>query len=282
VIVARALLDAGERALASDEIDAVTARLAALPLFRGACAAALRELSGSASAPPGLAATAREWLVEAAGDESRLQAVAALLERSEDDPGLGALRPIEAGALNDLRRLARRLVRAAETTQFGVAHLALQRALRPLAALAIVCAAALAVVGTVRWIRTPHDLAHGARWRASSAFEGYVSTGTLDEVQPAHLVFHTVQEHEPWIEIDLGSRRTIHAARIVARQDCCRDRTSAGVIEVSDDQLTFREVARWGRPFKVWNPSFAPTRARFVRLRQLNDNFFHLSAISIY
>jgi hypothetical protein len=232
--------------------------------------------------PPELSAAPREWLVEAAGDEARLEAVAALLDRSDDELGLGASPPIEPDALDDVRLLARRLVRAAEATQYAGAHVALQRTVRPVAALALATAAVFAVVGTVRWIRTPHDLAHGARWRTSSALDGYVSTGTLGEVQPPNLVFHTLEEHEPWIEIDLGRQRTVRAAHIVARDDCCRDRTFPLVIEVSDDQRNFREVARRDTEFRIWEPSFAPTPARFARLRQLNDKFFHLTAISIY
>jgi hypothetical protein len=138
------------------------------------------------------------------------------------------------------------------------------------------------VVGTVRWIRTPHDLARGARWRSSSALDGWVSTGTIGEVQPPNLVFHTLEEHEPWIEIDLGALRTVRAAHIVAREDCCRDRTFPLIVEVGEDRSKLREVARRTSEFRAWDPSFAPTPARFVRLRQLNDKFFHLAAISIY
>jgi hypothetical protein len=289
-MVARALLDAGERALASDDVDAATARLAALPLLRGACVAALHELGRSTApaTPPELAEAPREWLVEAAGDEARLEAVAALLGRSEDDLGLGAAPLTDPGAspardaLDDLRLIARRLVRAAEATQSAVTQVALQRAFRPLVVLAVAIAVGFALTGTVRWLRTPHDLARGARWRTSSALDGWVSTGTIGEVQPPNLVFHTLEEHEPWVEIDLGGWRTVRAARIVARDDCCRDRTFPLVIEVSGDQTNFQAVALQDHEFRVWKPSFAPKRARFVRLRQLNDKAFHLTAISIY
>ena len=144
---------------------------------------------------------------------------------------------------------------------------------------------ALLVAGIVAVIMVPTLMRGGPwekyRWMASSAVDGFSTTGTLGQHGPFQLVFHTNQEAGPWILIDLLKLRTIHSLSIRNREDCCDERCIPLVVEVAGDDQHFVEVARRKDAFDVWKVEFPARQVRYVRLRVEATTIFHLREIVI-
>ncbi|MBK7861562.1 MAG: discoidin domain-containing protein [Archangiaceae bacterium] len=127
------------------------------------------------------------------------------------------------------------------------------------------------------------DFAKGQPWRASSSW------GTCDPEHgmcgPLHsrIFFHTLADESPWVEIDLGKPQTFTSLTVINRKDeHLEDRAVPLVIEVGDDQQTWREIARRDEVFTTWKPSFAPVTARFVRARVTRKSWLHLEAVKVH
>ena len=144
---------------------------------------------------------------------------------------------------------------------------------------------ALLVVGVATIVTTPTLLRGGPwekyRWTASSAAEGFSTTGTLGKVGPFQLLFHTEYEDEPWVVIDLVKLRPVHSISIRNREDCCDERCLPLVIEVAGDDQQFVEVARRTETFDVWKVEFPARKSRYVRLRVEATTMLHLREIKI-
>jgi len=84
-----------------------------------------------------------------------------------------------------------------------------------------------------------------------------------------------------WVEIDLGAPRKVRRVEVVNRGDCCADRATPLVAEVSNDRVTWSQVARRDEPFGSWKVSFPPRVARYVRLRAAKHTVLHLQAIAV-
>ena len=92
---------------------------------------------------------------------------------------------------------------------------------------------------------------------------------------------HTQDEHDPWLEFDLGSAQRVSAVRVDNRTDCCSERTAPLVVEVSTDHQKWRAVARRDAVFSSWLGTFSPTDARWVRLRLDKQAPLHLTGVRI-
>ena len=142
---------------------------------------------------------------------------------------------------------------------------------------------ALAMSPRLAWYAVHPDLAPNARWSASSAEAGYTGTGRgfapPDFKVP--VFFHTTEQPSPSITFDLDRIVDVRAVTVVNRGDCCDDRAVPLVVEVSEDQSTWREVARRTATFRRWEASFAPTAARWVRLRATRATRLHLESVAI-
>lgn len=95
------------------------------------------------------------------------------------------------------------------------------------------------------------------------------------------IFFHTNEEDSPWVQYDLGEPKTFHEVEVQNRLDCCGDRAVPLVVEVSDDEKSWTQVARMDEPFARWVPTFPPRRARYVRLRVARRSILHLEAVAI-
>jgi F5/8 type C domain. len=126
---------------------------------------------------------------------------------------------------------------------------------------------------TVVHLATPTDLAAGKPWRTSS---------TLSAVYSARMLFHTSEERNPWFEIDLGEIKPVRRLTVKNRADSNGERAVPLIAELSNDRSNWKVVARRESPFTVWEPSFAPTEARFVRLRVPRLTFLHLEQVKVY
>ncbi|HYJ08308.1 MAG TPA: discoidin domain-containing protein [Polyangiaceae bacterium] len=162
-----------------------------------------------------------------------------------------------------------------------VARLLWQRGIRLSASVLLL--AALLVGGWLGFerLRLGPDLAAGKPWRASSSL--FTCTPALHRCESANtdIFFHTQEEKDPWVEIDLGKQTSFNRLEVVNRADCCPDRAVPLVAEVSGDRTKWREVSRRTETFSVWNARFAPQTARYLRLRVPRRSILHLEKVTI-
>jgi hypothetical protein len=127
----------------------------------------------------------------------------------------------------------------------------------------------------------PPDLTPGASWRASSVYAGCDLKAHTCDGNATDVFFHTQQEQNPFIEYDLGSQKQVRRVDVTNRSDCCQERAIPLLVELSDDRKQWREVARRAETFRSIKLSFAPTEARYVRLRAADDTWLHLEKVAI-
>ncbi|MEI9937235.1 MAG: discoidin domain-containing protein [Pseudomonadota bacterium] len=128
-----------------------------------------------------------------------------------------------------------------------------------------------------------HDLAQGKPWRTSSSYGGVTTCGSPSQECPQSpdFFFHTNEELRPWLEIDLGAPQTFSAVRVDNRKDCCAERASPLIVEVSSDQSHWHRVARKDTVFTSWLAKFSPVSARYVRLRIDKRESLHLQRVRV-
>jgi hypothetical protein len=140
-------------------------------------------------------------------------------------------------------------------------------------AAAILLGALLVLSGLARWALWPRDLAAGKPWHTSS---------TLQARYQAPILFHTNEELNPWLEIDLLHPIYFHRVIVKNRPECCWERAIPLILEVSDDQSRWDELDRRDASFSTWEANFPPVRARYVRLRVLRFSILHLERVQVY
>lgn len=157
-------------------------------------------------------------------------------------------------------------------------HLRLRRLAMGLGVIALAFAAQQITAS----IQFGSSLTAGKPWRASSTLdvckpkEHYCADAVTD------IFFCTNDENNPWVEYDLGDRKTFSRVVVKNRSDCCPDRAVPLALEVSDDRTTWREVARRDDTFSTWRADFPATRARYARLRVLRRSILHLDKFDLY
>lgn len=149
----------------------------------------------------------------------------------------------------------------------------------------------LALVGlapTVWRTLRDRDLTVGAVWHASSTWmnplDGTVSRHRIYESLP-NLFFHTNEQAEPYLDIDLGTVRDIDRVVVVNRHDCCYERARGLKLLLSRDGESFSAVAQRDPRsiFRRWDVSVSRTRARYVRLQLPGDKrILHLADVRVY
>lgn len=143
----------------------------------------------------------------------------------------------------------------------------------------------LAVLGwqsVSRAMRVPPDLAAGKPFTLSSKWadchpEEYQCGG-----YPTGVAFHTQQQKNPWYQVDLGAPTTFSSVSVRNRTDAAMWAAVPLVLEVSDDGLTFTELARVNEPFLDWAPGFPARTARFVRVRVDRVSTLHLESVRVH
>jgi len=119
------------------------------------------------------------------------------------------------------------------------------------------------------------------RWSASSAWEGFTTSGTLGEHGAHDLLFHTQEQPNPWILIDLLATRTIHEVVVENRTDWGRDRGLPVVLELAEEDRRFERIRTRRVPFDEWRVTFPSRKARYVRLRAVGTTILHYREIRI-
>lgn len=188
-------------------------------------------------------------------------------ERESDSPAL--LREIEA-----MRAGLHVLMVEAESAQGGKLRVVLHKRRRRMRfAAAVLSAVVSAATALSLWLFLPNDLARDKPWHTSSA---------LPHIYTAKVLFHTIEEQSPWFEIDLLRPTSVRRLHVTNRVDCCAERAVPLLVEVTNDRSSWQQVARTDAPFVEWTPSFAPVKARYVRLRVPRFTTFHLEAVKVY
>lgn len=140
----------------------------------------------------------------------------------------------------------------------------------------------LVLVLAVSAILRKPDLARGKPWRASSSWgDCQPAKRTCGGITDTAIFFHTNEDPSPWVEIDLGVPTTFSSITVKNRSDCCTDRAVPLVVETSDDQKSWVEIARKKDDFTTWSASFAPKQARYVRVRVDRKTWLHLEKVII-
>jgi hypothetical protein len=144
------------------------------------------------------------------------------------------------------------------------------------AILSVACALVVAIVQFASTTAGPRY-----RWKSSSSGFGYPTSGTLDDRGDRGVLFHTDQQKDPWVLIDMLAPRMINRVVIENRLDCCRERAIPLVVEALNADLKAVEVGRATAPFGKWILEFPPRQARYVRLRTEGNTMLHLREVEI-
>lgn len=223
-----------------------------------------------------------ELLLGAADDEGALQSLRDdLLDK--DFSSFAELSPEEQGRrARALRPFVEGLIRRLEAPIEAQDTLWLQRVLRMGALLAFLGVIVIMSLSARDWLEQRRDLARGKPWTSSSVYPvgGCRSPLQICEESP-YFFFHTLEEENAWVSIDLGEPRVFTAIRVVNRRDCCWERALPLIVEVSDDGKTWREIARRTEEFRSWLAKLSPVRARWVRLRTPQRTTLHLAEVRI-
>jgi hypothetical protein len=199
---------------------------------------------------------------------------------------------VEALASPELRfARARKIlaIRARETLEGTLEKpLATWRLLWQRGAIALGVLAAVLLAPTAWRALMDRELTVGAAWRASSTWlnpqSGTVARHRIYESLP-NLFFHTNEQSEPYVDIDLGRVRAVDRVVVVNRYDCCYERARGLKLLTSLDGESFTRVAeRDPRSiFRRWDVSIPQTRARYVRLQLPGDKrILHLADVRVY
>lgn len=235
--------------------------------------------SGTGTAPR----SSQALLLRAArGDKTRLDQLRAQLQQpSADCAALPAAEQAQRAA--ELRAFASVLVEAACADDTSLRRLRQQRRRRLAAGAALLALGLWHAVPALDGADWRTDLAAGKPWRASSAaFQCEPEAKRCGDHLGMSIFFHTAEDASPWLIIDLEQAETVSAVRVRNRTDCCSSLALPLVLELSSDGQTWREVARRERKFRNWVPGFAPTTARWVRLRVDRRSALHLEQVSVY
>lgn len=181
----------------------------------------------------------------------------------------------------ELSQLVEALVERAELPDRGLTQIYLRRAWHALSLGALL----LALLVAAQSLYVSHsDLAAGKPWRASSQSGDDVGCHSPAQEcgQLLGLFFHTAEEQEPWLEIDLGEAKSISKVELTNRTDCCGDRAQPITIEVSTDHRHFLPVAGRDGEFSTWTARFPAVSARWVRARVLKKTYLHLKRVRVF
>jgi len=277
------------RRLASGSADTPAWQLSRSALHWGLAAARTLGPSDSAAsdADPSLAvllaSADRETLWAAAGGEAEWNTLAASLEHATFSSFAELSVEEQQRQARSLWAFTRSLLAKLEEPRIRLDRLWLQRVVR---SGGVALLFLLLVGGTLLFqgrLESARNLARDKPWKTSSVAPGTPACDSPEQEcsNSPQFFFHTTEEDQPWIVIDLKSSQRFSAVRVRNREDCCTERAAPLVVEVSSNQNTWKQVARREDTFTNWYQSFDPVTARYVRVRAAKKTSLHLSRISV-
>jgi hypothetical protein len=150
-------------------------------------------------------------------------------------------------------------------------------------AIAIVGCAVLLVLIVVR-IVTPKNLALDKPASASSVTLSTLAAGAVDGSKNGTFGFHSQLEESPWLSIDLGRAFALTRIKVFGRGDGPYDQSIPLALEVSDDGVTYQEIALRNEPFSESSPWIVDAGGvvtRFLRLKARRTTFLVLSEVEV-
>ncbi|MCS6900086.1 MAG: discoidin domain-containing protein [Myxococcales bacterium] len=231
--------------------------------------------------PSAWSAASRANLVELAGSEEALARIEQVLLLTPFPQRATLPEEEQRTTAWNARILVGALIERAEGAERTIRRLRIQRWTRSLLLLgALVLLIFGSFQGLQRLTEGP-NLAAGKPWRASSAYQGFNPSAHICDGNITKILFHTNEEDRPWFEVDLGVPQPIRVVEVTNRTDGFQERAVPLVIELSDDHLRWREVARKNETFNHWKAKFALQHARYVRVRAQRRTFLHLEGVAV-
>jgi hypothetical protein len=127
------------------------------------------------------------------------------------------------------------------------------------------------------------NIALHAAVTTSSQYPGQGTDHTLlVDGDPDTLGFHTQEGSQQWAVIDLGKVHKFNKIVVYNRADGFEERAVPLKIEVSNDNVTYNQVAERKEKFDKWTVRGLHAEARYVRLKNTPPNYFHLGEVEIY
>jgi hypothetical protein len=192
----------------------------------------------------------------------------------------GEERDAFAGGLHDL------VMRLAEPLEIEANRLGRTLFARWSRVIAVAVALALALGFSGKWVSKKLDgpnLAAKAVVTTSSQFPGQgVDHSLLVDGDPDTLGFHTLDGGQQWVVIDLGKVRKFNKVVVYNRPDGYEERAVPLKVEVSTDNVNYKQVAERKETFDKWTAKGLHAEARYVRLKNTPPNFFHLAEVEIH
>ena len=97
------------------------------------------------------------------------------------------------------------------------------------------------------------------------------------------LGFHTVYAPNQTATIDLGRSQKISRIVVFNRTDCCQDRAIPLRVEISEDAKVYKTITERKAPFlESFTTDFPKTKARYIKLTDLQNTAFHLNEVEVY
>jgi hypothetical protein len=185
-----------------------------------------------------------------------------------------------AAALS-LRQLVRRVLTAVEAPQTRLDRAYRRRSLH-VGVVAFLAAVVFVLATAGREQReASRDLARDRPWKGSSHLMGGCKSPAQSCPESPMYFFHTKDDESPFLVIDLGERKRFSSLRIQNRIECCHDRGLPLMVEVSNDQKKWKQVAKREEEFDVWRPKFKTESARWVRLRAGSKTWLHFASVRV-
>lgn len=230
-----------------------------------AVARAVQGDSSLASLDAALEALRRPSEPEGSARSQRLaEAVATLAEPDPRDRAALARAELEIARLVDAALGQRRLTRAARRARWVIGLL--------------IVAVTTAFAAKSLLLAKPWEK---FLWTASSAWEGFPDHGSLGQRGSYGLLFHTQEQENPWVVVDLLTTREIEKVRLVNRADVDSARGLPLVLELAGEDRRFVALGTRRTQFDVLRMTFTRRPARYLRLRSEGTTVLHLSEIQI-
>lgn len=280
---ARLLFALGERARLPAEPLPSSADATAAELYRQSAFFAARALADRRGASPATPweGLASKPLADACGGAERAAELVRLVETGSFTDTWGVAKEERALRATDLAGLCRFLLGELAWETRARDALWLQRFLRLGGVLALILGVLLGFRAMRDSTERRYDVAVGKAWRTSSS-AGMGCTSPQQQCgNGSDFFFHTNEERNPWVEIDLGRPMEVSAVRLVNRRDCCFERAIPIVVELATNPEHFKEVGRRTAPFSSWRADFPKTSARYVRARVLSKSVMHLAEVRV-
>ncbi len=129
----------------------------------------------------------------------------------------------------------------------------------------------------------PQDLALHRPVTVSSQYPGQGTDHTLlVDGDTENLGFHTENNGQQWVIIDLGKVYPIHEIVVYNRADGYQERAVPLKVQVSNDNKHYTQIAERKKTFDKWTVKGLHAEGRYVRLENTPPNYFHLAEVEVY